>query len=198
MTLTALLSTVIGTIIGVVISALAQWIARKRRDFLAARALRADIALIYRHIEASASSLGRLGVNAPVHLVKARLRYSMFAQSPLSYTQLDFIERSGRADEMRILLTLMRNSDIFLEEVAEAFGDLSAEDRQGAMRSAIENIESLRDFLDKLGLRELARTAKVSSALAAEVEKSRSERTKVTEDLPVEGVATSKTVVKSV
>lgn len=187
MTVSSLVSTAIATLIGIIISTLVQWLARKHRDLQAAKALRADIGLIYRHIDASIASLRRTRASAPIYLFKARLRYCMFVQSPLSYTQLDFIERTGRAEKMRIMLTLMRNSDIFLEELAASMEKLSIAQRGKALEGAIVNMESLRDLMDKLELRSLASASAVSASLASSTETSSSASVELVEKKTIKG-----------
>lgn len=95
----------------------------------------------------------------------------MFKDSPLSPSQLEFITAAGLTDKARIVLTWMRNSDIFLEELAARIEILDSAERTEALADACENLANLREFLDTIGLRDVALRSAVSAELAAKVDK---------------------------
>jgi hypothetical protein len=161
--------------VGALVSGLIQWLGHVRRKAQAARALRADIGMIYRHIDASLRSLD-LPAGSPPYLVAARLRYAMFERSPLSPSQLEFITATGQRDRAKVVLTLMRNCDIFLEEVAARVDAMDAAALQAALAGARENMSSLAEFLDTLGLRQHAVVPSVPADLARKVRKRASDR----------------------
>jgi hypothetical protein len=161
---------VLSALIGASVSGLVQWVGAARRKARAAQALRADLGVIYRHIEASIRSLQR-PADGPVYQLSARLRYAMFKDSPLSPSQLEFITTAGLTAKAKVIQTWMRNSDIFLEELALRLDDLDPAERTAALASASENMSNLREFLDTLGLRDLALTSEVPTELADRVDK---------------------------
>lgn len=166
---------ILSALVGAVVSSVFQWIGAARRRVKAAQALRADLGVVYRHIEASIRNLER-PADVPGYQLVARLRYAMFKDSPLSPSQLEFITTAGLTDKAKIIQTWMRNSDIFLEEVAQRIEGLDGVGRAEALTKARENLVNLREFLDTLGLRELAVKPAVAVELAAKVDRRMQER----------------------
>jgi hypothetical protein len=161
--------------VGALVSGLVQWITHLRRKARAARALRMDLGMIYRHIEASLRSLD-LPPDSPRYLIAARLRYAMFERSPLSPSQLEFITMTGQRDKAKIILTLLRNADIFMEEVAARADAMDPAMLKAALAEARQNLSSLADFLDALDLRPYAATPAVPADLARRVQKRAADR----------------------
>lgn len=156
-------------------SALFQWAASIQRRAKAAKALRKDLGVVYRHLEASIKSLER-PADVPSYQLVARLRYAMFKDSPLSPSQLEFIEETGLTEKAKVIKTWMRNSDIFLEEISERIDNLDQNERVTAMVAARDNLANLREFLDTLGLRTVALAAELPVELAQKVDKRLSDR----------------------
>jgi hypothetical protein len=161
---------IISALVAASVTGAGQWLAAARRRARAAHALRADLGVIYRHIDASILNLGR-PADEPVYQLAARIRYAMFKDSPLSPSQLEFITAAGLTDKAKIILTWMRNSDIFLDELAARIDGLDPTERAEALAKARENMANLREFLDTIGLRDVALHSTVSAGLAVKVEK---------------------------
>ena len=161
---------VASALVGAIVSGTLQWLGSVRQRARAAHALRADLGFVYRHIDASIRSLDR-PADVPAYQLVARLRYAMFKDSPLSPSQLEFITAAGLTDKAKIILTWMRNSDIFLEELAQRIDGLGSDERTVALANARENLANLREFLDTLGLSNVALNSSVSAHLAAKVDK---------------------------
>ncbi|MFN6924126.1 MAG: hypothetical protein ACK4P8_00590 [Tabrizicola sp.] len=166
---------IVSALVGAIVSTGFQWLGAIRRRAKAAQALRADLGVIYRHIEASIRNLER-PADVPGYQLVARIRYAMFKDSPLSPSQLEFITTRGLTDKAKIIQTWMRNSDILLEELALRIEGLDAAGRAEALGIARENLVNLREFLDTLGLRDLAVKPSVGVELAVKVDKRLQER----------------------
>lgn len=161
---------ILSALVGAMVSGVIQWIGTVRRRARAAQALRTDIGMIYRHIDASIKSLER-PADVPDYQLVARVRYAMFKDSPLSPSQLEFITAAGLNDKAKVIQTWLRNCDIYLEELAQRIEDLDREERLKALAGARENLANLREFLDTLGLASYAVQAAVPSDLADKVDK---------------------------
>lgn len=139
-----------GVIIGASASIVTQYFIYRYRLFTSAKRFRRDMANLMRHIEASMNSLD-LSVDRPKYLLAARIRFCKFLDGVSSLDDLDWLTR--RRDSNRILPTLLaiRNSDIFLEEVALRIEDMNDEELAEALNDAKLNLEFLRKTVERLG-----------------------------------------------
>jgi hypothetical protein len=165
----------IGAAVGAVVSVIAQIGARRWRIAQARRALRLDLGLLLRHIDASLASL-QIGADAPVYILAARLRYARFEDLMLTRERLELVEALHEQERARLLIASIRNSDILLEEIAARIDGQTPEGRRGALDQALVNLRILRETIVRLNLDTVATAPQVSASLAADVQRSLREK----------------------
>lgn len=162
------LSALIGAVFGAAVSILVQIGARRWRIAQARKALRVDLGLLLRHIEASLKSL-EISPKSPDYILAARLRYARFEDLMLTRDRLELIEALNEQERARLLIASIRNSDILLEEIASRIGDLAPSDRPDALEQARLNLRILRETIEHLKLNDVATLPQVPAGMAERV-----------------------------
>ena len=111
----------VGAAFGTLATILVQYITHRYRLFMSFKRFKHDLRNLDRHIHASIESLN-VPDGSPNYLIAARLRFCQFMDGMRSIEQLEWLTQ--RRDSARILPTLLaiRNSDSFLEEIANRIG----------------------------------------------------------------------------
>jgi hypothetical protein len=162
------LSATIGAVVGAIVSVLVQVAARRWRIMQARKALRVDLGLLLRHIDASLKSLD-LSADAPVYILAARLRYARFEDLMLTADRLELITALHEQERARLLIASIRNSDILLDELASRIGDIDRLERPEALEQARLNLRILRETIAHLGLEAVATLPQTKAGMAGDV-----------------------------
>jgi hypothetical protein len=162
------MSALIGALVGAAVSVLVQIGARRWRMAQARKALRADLGLLIRHIDASLKSL-EISSESPVYILAARLRYAQFEELMLTGDRLELIAALKEQERARLLVASIRNSDILLDELAKVIGTIAPADRSAAMEQARLNLRILRETIEHLGLEDVAVLPEVPASMAGSI-----------------------------
>lgn len=144
------------------------WLLRHARS---KRFLTLSLGLLNRHILASQKSLALTAADQPIYVQVARVRFckSNSALLPEDMNRFGLISRNN--ERVRILLSAVRNSDIFLEEIADHLGAMTFEGRARALSDASENMLILGRFVARLDFGYGTATIDSSADIAADVTK---------------------------
>lgn len=143
---------VLGAAIGTAFSVIVQL-----SNFLAAawrgrRYSRIALLSLHKHFLASAKSLDAVSVDAPIYLRVARLRYCKTDRAHLPDDLQRFGLFSGANAQARGVLVMARNSDVFMEEIAQRFDQMTEDERAQAMQDAKQNIAIMLNFISESSL----------------------------------------------
>ena len=140
----------VGAAFGTLATILVQYITHRYRLFMSFKRFKHDLRNLDRHIHASIESLN-VPDGSPNYLIAARLRFCQFMEGMRSIELLEWLTQ--RRDSDRILPTLLaiRNSDTFLEEIANRIDDMTEEEIVEALRQARINMSFLLNAAEKLG-----------------------------------------------
>ena len=144
---------IISAVIGATSTLVSQYILYRYRLYSSGRKFRKDIKNLLRHLSASLISL-EISPDEPKYFLAARLRFCKFLDGVSSITDLEWLTK--RRDSTRIIPTILaiRNSDIFLEEIALRIEHMNVEQTLQAIEDAKTNLRFLQLAVSKLGYEE--------------------------------------------
>ena len=158
----------VGTSFGVLLSLLVQWVLYRYRIWLALRRFRRDIDNLHRHLAASLASLE--GVESqPRYFVAARLRFCTFLDGMAAMRDLEWLTRTHASRRILPTLYAIRNSDIFLSEIADRVDGMSDAHLAAALGEARRNLQILDARVALLGYRRVPAEPAVDAAAGAAV-----------------------------
>lgn len=140
----------LGTCFGVVVSLLVQWALYQYWIWMAIRRFRRDIDNLRRHIRASLRSLEGIEPR-PRYFIAARLRFCSFLDGMASMQDLDWLTRSHASRRILPTLFAIRNSDIFVGEIAARVDAMSEVELADALQEAKRNLQILETGVARLG-----------------------------------------------
>jgi len=139
-----------GAAFGTVTTILVQFATFRYRIFMSFKRFKHDLRNLDRHIHASVESLD-IAADSPRYLIAARFRFCKFLDGMRSIEQLEWLTQ--RRDSDRILPTLLaiRNSDIFMEEIASRVDDMTEAEITQALKQGQINMAFLHKAAEQLG-----------------------------------------------
>jgi hypothetical protein len=148
---TTVFSLLIGAAIGAGFTVALQmmgWAASYHRS---RRFVQIALGLLSRHVVASRKSLAAILPDQPIYLQVARIRFCKVGTAlvPGDMERIGLLSRTN--ERARILMMTIRNSDIFLDEVADRMERMNREARMQAIADAGQNMLILEKVLHELG-----------------------------------------------
>lgn len=144
----------VGTSFGIGLSLIVQWVLYRYRIWLALRRFRRDVDNLHRHLAASLRSLEGIDMQ-PRYFVAARLRFCTFLDGMAAMRDLEWLTRSHASRRILPTLYAIRNSDIFLSEIADRVDGMTAAEVSAALIEARRNLQILDAKVEQLGYRRL-------------------------------------------
>ena len=141
---------IVGAIVGTLASVLIQVVVYEMRNRRSAKKFSYRIADLNRHIEASLKSL-ELDASSPSYFIVARLRFCKVPDGTPSFDEMEWLRGLSNWRKIVPLLTSIRNSDIFIEEVASRVDSMTTDQITEAISEAKINLVFLQKSIKGLG-----------------------------------------------
>ncbi len=143
-----ILGAAIGSAFTIVVQ-LSNWLASSWRN---RRYAAVALELLENHYIASQKSLDAIPVDAPLYLRVARIRFCKTdrAHLPDALQQIGLFSNTNH--KARGLMVMVRNSDVFLDEIAQRFDSLTEAERVTAIADAKVNVAIMLRFITQNGL----------------------------------------------